>query len=67
VFWPLNERCVLNRSKGDFGKLGFKSARDHFFVTFDRLSGWKGLSAKAGYIREVIYQFLNIGRQIANR
>jgi hypothetical protein len=26
-------------------------ARDLFSVTFDRLSGRKGLSAKAGYIR----------------
>jgi hypothetical protein len=42
-------------------------AHDIFFVTFDRLSGWKGLSVKVCYIRGVIYQFLNIGRQIANR
>jgi len=39
---------------------------DIFSVTFDRLSGQKVLSAKVGYIREVIYQFLNIGHQIVN-
>jgi hypothetical protein len=42
-------------------------AHDLFFVTFDRLSGRKSLSVKVCYIREVIYQFLNIERQIANR
>jgi hypothetical protein len=42
-------------------------ARDLFSVSLDGLSGRKGLSVKVCYIRGVIYQFLNIGRQIVNR
>jgi transposase-like protein len=47
--------------------LGETHTCDLFSVFLDGLSRQKVLSVKVGYIRGVIYHFLNIGHQIANR
>lgn len=52
---------------GNFETLAFKMSRDPLSVSLDGLSGRKAHGGTSGKRQGVIYQILNIERQIADR